>query len=126
MIKITIQNKIKIDQQEELIYEEYEGEFKKLAGKNCLLYENDAKEKVLIKFNGSELYMIRYLQPPLNMRFKQNDLTDITYPGLGTLSALTEKLLVKEEAKTVDLHYQLLQNEQKIGHYQMAISWEEL
>ncbi len=123
MIKIVIQNKIKIAEQEELIHEEYDGEFKKISGKWCLIYQNSATERVLIKFDENELSMIRYADSPVKLHFHKDFLTNTYYEGLGFLNVTTKKLQVNLENASVNLNYHLSQNEQKIADYQMQISW---
>ena len=50
-MEIIIRNRIKIDQQEEMVKEIYQGEFKKVNLQTLLKYENAANEKVLLKID---------------------------------------------------------------------------
>lgn len=126
MIRIRIQNKIKLDEQEEIIREEYDGELKKLAGKICLIYKNEQNEKILLKFDEQELVMTRYGRQVTNMKFHKQFPTKVNYEGLGELSLLTKLLSVDHEKSSVQLHYHIAQNDLKIADYQMQIDWEEI
>lgn len=125
MIRIVVQNKIRLDQQEEIIREEYEGELKMLGGKICLMYKNEENEKIVVKFDEQELIMTRYGVTVTNMRFHTDFPTTARYEGLGDLAILTKKLFINHESSSVNLNYHIAQNDVKIADYQMQIDWEE-
>ena len=124
MIKISIHNFIKIDGQSEQVLETYQGELQQLAGKTCLLYQNELDQKVLLKFDSQELQMIRYMEKPMKMVFQKNAVTALNYPGLGPLSVVTENLQVDLQQQKISLTYALLQQKSKVGDYRMKISWQ--
>ena len=124
-MKITIRNKIKIDQQEELIKESYNGNIKQNAEKIMLMYENVAKEKVLIKFDQKELTMTRFADKAVSMHFNPEKSSTTPYEGLGNLTILTEKLIFNPEQHNIKISYQLIQHNQKIGDYKLRIDWSD-
>ena len=63
-MEIIIRNRIKIDQQEEMVKEIYQGEFKKVNLQTLLKYENAANEKVLLKIDEDEVIMTRFAKRP--------------------------------------------------------------
>ena len=69
IMEIIIRNRIKIDQQEELVKEIYQGELKKGEHQTLLKYQNAANEKVLLKFDENEVIMTRFAKRPIKMHF---------------------------------------------------------
>ncbi|MCH1723551.1 DUF1934 domain-containing protein [Lactococcus formosensis] len=123
-MEITIRNRIVIDGQEEFIRETFEGDVKKLGNKIALYYKNAEEEKVLIKFDETELSMTRYADKPVTMRFHKELSTHTVYEGLGPLEILTDDFHMNEELKHVKLKYRLAQNTIPIGEYRMRIDWK--
>jgi uncharacterized beta-barrel protein YwiB (DUF1934 family) len=124
-MKITIRNKINIDNQIERIKEIFSGEIKQISGKTVLIYQNANDEKVMIKFTDEEMNMIRYADRAVSMRFNEKIETSTSYEGLGELIITTDSYKVNHELKNLKISYQLAQNDQKIGDYKLRIDWHE-
>lgn len=127
-MKIIIQNQIDIAGETELIHEVYEGELTEKGDYQYLIYSNDEGEKVVLKFNASELVMTRFSKPQSLMRFAAEKLALCSVPtpmGLQQLVTRTEELILNQ--KSLQLAYDLLPNaeaEEVFASYRMMISWE--
>ena len=124
-MEIIIRNRIKIDQQEEMVKEIYQGEFKKVNLQTLLKYENAANEKVLLKIDEDEVIMTRFAKRPIKMHFQPEGTTLTEYEGLGELSLSTNTLSIDQERKIIKINYQLSQGAQKIADYHLRIDWTE-
>lgn len=124
-MEIIIRNRIKIDQQEELVKEIYQGEFKKVNLQTLLKYENAANEKVLLKIEEDEVIMTRFAKRAIKMHFQPKGTTLTEYEGLGELSLFTNTLSIDQERKIIKINYQLSQGAQKIADYHLRIDWTE-
>ena len=124
-MEIIIRNRIKIDQQEELVKEIYQGEFKKVNLQTLLKYENAANEKVLLKIEEDEVIMTRFAKRPIKMHFQPKGTTLTENEGLGELSLFTNTLSIDQERKIIKINYQLSQGAQKIADYHLRIDWTE-
>lgn len=125
-MNIQIENKITIEGQTELIFEEFDGKFKEISDKIVLQYENEAAEKVLVKFDENSLSMTRFASVPILMKFQENGLTSSFYEGLGNLEIFTQAVKFDRNAGQIFVAYQLSQNGLKIGDYQLKIRWTEV
>ncbi|MGO1987202.1 MAG: DUF1934 domain-containing protein [Lactococcus lactis] len=125
IMEIIIRNRIKIDQQEELVKEIYQGELKKGEHQTLLKYQNAANEKVLLKFDENEVIMTRFAKRPIKMHFHPEIPGLTEYEGLGELSILTNALSIDHESRTIKINYQLSQGAQKIADYHLRIDWRE-
>lgn len=123
-MEIIIRNRIVIDGQEEFIRESFEGEVKRLGNKIALYYKNAEEEKVLIKFDETELSMTRYADKPVVMRFHKELPTYTIYEGLGRLEIVTDSFQMNETHQHIKLKYRLAQNDVPIGDYRMRIDWK--
>lgn len=103
IMEIIIRNRIKIDQQEELVKEIYQGELKKGEHQTLLKYQNAANEKVLLKFDEKEVIMTRFAKRPIKMHFHPEIPGLTEYEGLGELSILTNALSIDHEAGQLKL-----------------------
>ena len=124
-MEIIIRNRIKIDQQEEMVKEIYQGEFKKVNLQTLLKYENAANEKVLLKIDEDEVIMTRFAKRPFKMHFQPEGTTLTEYEGVGELSLFTNTLSIDQERKIIKINYQLSQGAQKIADYHLRIDWTE-
>lgn len=124
-MEIIIRNRIKIDQQEEMVKEIYQGEFKKVNLQTLLKYENAANEKVLLKIDEDEVIMTRFAKRPIKMHFQPEGTTLTEYEGLGELSLFTNTLSIDQERKIIKINYQLSQGAKKIADYHLRIDWTE-
>jgi uncharacterized beta-barrel protein YwiB (DUF1934 family) len=125
IMEIIIRNRIKIDQQEELVKEIYQGELKKGENQTLLKYKNAAGEKVYLKFDEKEVIMTRFAKRPIKMHFHPEIPSSTEYEGLGELSLLTNTLSIDHERRIIKINYQLSQGAQKIADYHLRIDWQE-
>ena len=72
-MQIRIQNTIRFGEEMEIVDQYYQGEWKEKAGFQYLLYTNEEKEKVALKFSNSEMVMTHSL---LQRRRGWSDHTD--------------------------------------------------
>ena len=68
-MEIKIKNKIKVDDQVEIIEEIHECELMEKGDYTYLVHHNSEEEKVVIKLNQEELIMTRFSNPKSIMRF---------------------------------------------------------
>ena len=68
-MKIRMRNTIQFDEQLEVIDQLYDVEVHEKGDYSYLLFYNEEKEKVVIKFHGQELVMSRFSNPKTIMRF---------------------------------------------------------
>ena len=124
-MKIRMRNTIKFDEQLEVIDQLYDVELREKGDFSYLLFYNEEKEKVVLKFNGEELVMSRFSNPKTIMRFlKDSDsLAYIPTPmGLQEFIIQTSHYEVGEEK--IELAYQL-QNKEGVpfANYRLDITW---
>ena len=124
-MKIRMRNTIKFDEQLEVIDQLYDVELREKGDFSYLLFYNEEKEKVVLKFNGEELVMSRFSNPKTIMRFlKDSDsLAYIPTPmGLQEFIIQTSHYEVGEEK--IELSYQL-QNKEGVpfANYRLEIIW---
>ena len=124
-MKIRMRNTIQFDEQLEVIDQLYDVEVHEKGDYSYLLFYNEEKEKVVIKFHGQELVMSRFSNPKTIMRFlKDSDsLAYIPTPiGLQEFIIQTSHYDVGEEK--IELAYQL-QNKEGVpfANYRLEITW---
>ena len=124
-VQIHIQNTIRFGEEVEIIDQYYQGEWKEKAGFHYLLYTNEEKEKVVLKFNDTELVMSRFSNPKTIMRFlKDSDSLAYIPTPMGMQEFIIQTNHYKLDGQKIELAYQL-QNQE--GHpfasYQLEITW---
>ena len=124
-MKIRMRNTIQFEEQLEVIDQLYGVELREKGDFSYLLFYNEEKEKVVLKFNGEELVMSRFSNPKTIMRFlKDSDsLAYIPTPmGLQEFIIQTSHYEVGEEK--IELAYQL-QNKEGVpfANYSLEITW---
>ena len=124
-MKIRMRNTIQFEEQLEVIDQLYGVELREKGDFSYLLFYNEEKEKVVLKFNGEELVMTRFSNPKTIMRFlKDSDsLAYIPTPmGLQEFIIQTSHYEVGEEK--IELAYQL-QNKEGVpfANYRLEITW---
>ena len=124
-MKIRMRNTIQFEEQLEVIDQLYGVELREKGDFSYLLFYNEEKEKVVLKFNGEELVMSRFSNPKTIMRFlKDSDsLAYIPTPmGLQEFIIQTSHYEVGEEK--IELAYQL-QNKEGVpfANYRLEITW---
>lgn len=124
-MKIRMRNTIQFDEQLEVVDQLYEVEVRKKGDYRYLLFYNEEKEKVVLKFDDKELIMTRFSTPKTIMRFLKgtDSLAYIPTPmGLKEFIIQTSHYEVGEEK--IELAYQL-QNKEGLpfADYRLEITW---
>ena len=124
-MKIRMRNTIQFDEQLEVVDQLYEVEVRKKGDYGYLLFYNEEKEKVVLKFDDKELIMTRFSTPKTIMRFLKgtDSLAYIPTPmGLKEFIIQTSHYEVGEEK--IELAYQL-QNKEGLpfADYRLEITW---
>ena len=124
-MKIRMRNTIQFDEQLEVVDQLYEVEVRKKGDYGYLLFYNEEKEKVVLKFDDKELIMTRFSTPKTIMRFLKgtDSLAYIPTPmGLKEFIIQTSHYEVGEEK--IELAYQL-QNKEGVAfaNYRLEITW---
>ena len=124
-MKIRMRNTIQFDEQLEVIDQLYDVEVHEKGDYSYLLFYNEEKEKVVIKFHGQELVMSRFSNAKTIMRFLKdsNSLAYILTP-MGMQEFIIQTNHYQVDGQKIELDYQL-QNQE--GHlfasYQLEITW---
>lgn len=124
-MKIRMRNTIQFDEQLEVIDQLYDVELREKGDFSYLLFYNEQKEKVVLKFNDTELVMSRFSNPKTIMRFlKETDsLAYIPTPmGIQEFIIQTSHYQVKQQK--IELAYQLQNKEgNPFANYRLEITW---
>lgn len=124
-MKIRMRNTIQFDEQLEVIDQLYDVEVHEKGDYRYLLFYNEEKEKVVIKFYGQELVMTRFSTPKTIMRFlKDSDSLAYIPTPMGMQEFIIQTNRYQVDGQKIYLDYQL-QNQE--GHpfasYQLEITW---
>ena len=124
-MKIRMRNTIQFDEQLEVIDQLYDVEVREKRDFSYLLFYNEEKEKVVLKFHGQELVMTRFSNPKTIMRFlKDSDSLAYIPTPMGMQEFIIQTNHYKLDGQKIELAYQL-QNQE--GHpfasYQLEITW---
>ena len=124
-MKIRMRNRIQFDEQLEVIDQLYDVEVHEKGDYSYLLFYNEEKEKVVIKFHGQELVMTRFSSPKTIMRFlKDSDSLAYIPTPMGMQEFIIQTSRYEVEGQKIHVDYQL---QNKEGHpfasYQLEITW---
>ena len=124
-MKIRMRNTIQFDEQLEVIDQLYDVEVREKGDYSYLLFYNEEKEKVILKFHSQELVMTRFSKPNTIMRFlKDSDSLAYIPTPTGMQEFIIQTSHYKLDGQKIELAYQL-QNQE--GHpfasYQLEITW---
>lgn len=124
-MKIRMRNTIQFDEQLEVIDQLYDVEVHEKGDYSYLLFYNEEKEKVVIKFHAQELVMTRFSSPKTIMRFlKDSDSLAYIPTPMGMQEFIIQTNRYQVDGQKIYLDYQL-QNQE--GHlfasYQLEITW---
>ena len=124
-MKIRMRNTIQFDEQLEVIDQLYDVEVREKGDYRYLLFYNEEKEKVVLKFHEEELVMTRFSNPKTIMRFlKDSDSLAYIPTPMGMQEFIIQTNHYKLDGQKIELAYQL-QNQE--GHpfasYQLEITW---
>ena len=120
-----MRNTIQFDEQLEVIDQLYDVEVHEKGDYSYLLFYNEEKEKVVIKFHGQEIVMSRFSNPKTIMRFlKDSDSLAYISTPMGMQEFIIQTSRYEVNGQKIHLDYQL-QNQE--GHpfasYQLEITW---
>ncbi|KXT72402.1 hypothetical protein STRDD10_01943 [Streptococcus sp. DD10] len=124
-----MKNEIQLDGQLEVVDHVYEVEIKEKGDVTYLLYENEEKERVVLKVEEEELVMTRFSTPKSIMRFVKDQEAVVTLPtpiGIQHFVTVTSQYELRDQSLV--LHYQLKQLDGKkvFATYKMKINWGEI
>ena len=124
-MKIRMRNRIQFDEQLEVVDQLYDVEVREKGDYSYLLFYNEEKEKVVLKFHGQELVMTRFSNPKTIMRFLRIVIVLAYIPTpIGMQEFIIKQVTTNWYGQKIELAYQL-QNQE--GHpfasYQLEITW---
>ncbi|MGW9908463.1 DUF1934 domain-containing protein [Streptococcus sp. 151470009-6] len=124
-MKIRMRNRIQLDEQLEVIDQLYDVEVREKGDYSYLLFYNEEKEKVVLKFHQEELVMSRFSTPKTIMRFlKDSDSLAYIPTPMGMQEFIIQTSRYEVEGQKIHVDYQL---QNKEGHpfasYQLEITW---
>ena len=124
-MKIRMRNTIQFDEQLEVIDQLYDMEVHERGDYSYLLFYNEEKEKVVIKFHGQELVMSRFSNPKTIMRFlKDSDSLAYIPTPMGMQEFIIQTSHYEVGKEKIVLAYQL-QNKEGVpfANYRLEITW---
>ena len=124
-MNIRMRNRIQFDEQLEVIDQLYDVEVHEKGDYRYLLFYNEEKEKVVIKFHGQELVMTRFSTPKTIMRFlKDSDSLAYIPTPMGMQEFIIQTNRYQVDGQKIYLDYQLQNQEgQPFASYQLEITW---
>ena len=125
-MKIRMRNTIQFDEQLEVIDQLYDVELREKGDFSYLLFYNEEKEKVVLKFNDTELVMSRFSNPKTIMRFlKDSDSLAYIPTPMGIQEFIIQTSHYQVEQQKIELAYQLQNKEgNPFADYRLEITWE--
>ncbi|ORO46534.1 hypothetical protein B7724_07565 [Streptococcus oralis subsp. tigurinus] len=124
-MKIRMRNTIQFDEQLEVIDQLYDVEVREKGDYRYLLFYNEEKEKVVLKFHEEELVMTRFSSPKTIMRFlKASDSLAYIPTPMGMQEFIIQTNHYKLDEQKIELAYQL-QNKEGLpfASYRLEITW---
>ena len=124
-MKIRMRNTIQFDEQLEVIDQLYDVELREKGDFSYLLFYNEEKEKVVLKFNDTELVMSRFSNPKTIMRFlKETDSLAYIPTPMGIQEFIIQTSHYQVEQQKIELAYQLQSKEgNPFADYRLEITW---
>ena len=124
-MKIRMRNTIQFDEQLEVIDQLYDVELREKGDFSYLLFYNEEKEKVVLKFNDTELVMSRFSNPKTIMRFlKEDDSLAYIPTPMGIQEFIIQTSHYQVEEQKIELAYQLQNKEgNPFANYRLEITW---
>lgn len=124
-MKIRMRNTIQFDEQLEVIDQLYDVELREKGDYSYLLFYNEEKEKVVLKFHEEELVMTRFSNPNTIMRFlKDSDSLAYIPTPMGMQEFIIQTIRYEVDGQKIELDYQL-QNKEGLpfASYRLEITW---
>ena len=124
-MKIRMRNTIQFDEQLEVIDQLYDVKLREKGDFSYLLFYNEEKEKVVLKFNDIELVMSRFSNPKTIMRFlKETDSLSYIPTPMGIQEFIIQTSHYQVEQQKIELAYQLQNKEgNPFADYRLEITW---
>ena len=124
-MKIRMRNTIQFDEQLEVIDQLYDVELREKGDFSYLLFYNEEKEKVVLKFNDTELVMSRFSNPKTIMRcLKEADSLAYIPTPMGIQEFIIQTSHYQVEQQKIELAYQLQNKEgNPFADYRLEITW---
>ena len=125
-MKIRMRNTIQFDEQLEVVDQLYDVEVREKGDYSYLLFYNEEKEKVVLKFHEEELVMTRFSSPKTIMRFLKEaaSLAYIPTP-MGVQEFIIQTSHYQVDQQMIELAYQLQNKEgNPFADYRLEITWE--
>ena len=124
-MKIRMRNRIQFDEQLEVIDQLYDVEVHEKGDYSYLLFYNEEKEKVVLKFHDQELVMTRFSSPKTIMRFlRDSDSLAYIPTPMGMQEFIIQTNRYQVDGQKIELAYQLQTQEgQTFASYQLEITW---
>ncbi|MER0122331.1 DUF1934 domain-containing protein [Streptococcus sp. ZJ93] len=125
-MKIIIQNEIDLDGEMEVVEEIRDVEVVEKGGFLYLTYQNDEKERVVLKINETECTMTRFSTPKSVMQFINNEtsVTQIATPvGIQIFNVVTDFYQKKDSQVTIHYALRIPQTGQDLARYKLRIQW---
>ena len=127
-MKIRIYNEIQLDGEVEIFNQEYQSDWTQKGDYAYLIYHNEEKEKVLIKYKEDELIMNRFSTPKTLMRFIKGGQAVVVIPtpmGAQHLVTDTSRLEVAEDRIRLDYVLKPMDADAIFASYKMTITLEK-
>ncbi len=124
-MKIRMRNRIQFDEQLEVIDQLFDVEAREKGDYSYLLFYNEEKEKVVLKFHQEELVMTRFSTPKTIMRFlRDSDSLAYIPTPMGMQEFIIQTHHYKLDGQKIELAYQLQnQDGHPFASYQLEITW---
>ena len=124
-MKIRMRNTIQFDEQLEVVDQLYDVELREKGDFSYLLFYNEEKEKVVLKFNDTELVMSRFSNPKTIMRFlKDSDSLAYIPTPMGIQEFIIQTSHYQVDQQKIELAYQLQNKEgNPFANYRLEITW---
>ena len=124
-MNIRMRNTIQFDEQLEVIDQLYDVELREKGDFSYLLFYNEEKEKVVLKFNDTELVMSRFSNPKTIMRFlKEDDSLAYIPTPMGIQEFIIQTSHYQVDQQMIELAYQLQNKEgNPFADYRLEITW---
>ncbi|MGT2887576.1 DUF1934 domain-containing protein [Streptococcus didelphis] len=127
-MKIEIKNIITMDKEVEIITETYDGQLIEKGDYLYLIYQNEEAERVVIKYNLTDLTMTRFSKPQTVMTFSKKGPKRISIATpLGPQVFVTDTVFYRLDDKQnlLELKYKLLQadTDKLFATYHLEIKW---
>ena len=121
-----MRNTIQFDEQLEVIDQLYDVELREKGDFSYLLFYKEEKEKVVLKFNDTELVMSRFSNPKTIMRFlKDSDSLAYIPTPMGMQEFIIQTSHYQVDQQMIELAYQLQNKEgNPFADYRLEITWE--